>query len=180
MVSTGTRRIRVMLGVLMVSMLMPSMVSYIHHVMVHLRRHHDHGALAIHTRRRAQHCSRDRTPDREQHGKQHQQANTNDSHNVRLARGSLPSVTCMQLRLGIVELAPLARSSPVLRPAARPVHTGTGLLQVDRQPQDVCDFELTLKRDQLPIVVPANRSSSRSRRVWARRRQERSACRVSP
>jgi len=69
MVSTGTRRIRVVLGMLMVGVLLRSRVSDAHRVMVHLGRCHDHGALAIHTRRRAQHGSRDRTPNGEQDGK---------------------------------------------------------------------------------------------------------------
>ena len=77
MVFTGTGRIRIVPGMLMIGVLMRSMVNGIPRV----------SALTVRTRRRAQHGSRDRNPNREQDGKQHKQPDTKGSHGgVRLAR----------------------------------------------------------------------------------------------
>ena len=93
MVPTGTKRIRVVLGMLMVGVLMRRMVSGVHRVMAHLEPRHCDRTLPAHTRRRAQHGSRDRTPNGEQDGKQYQQPNANGSHSeVRLAQQRKPQV----------------------------------------------------------------------------------------
>lgn len=80
MVSTRTGRIRIVLDMLMVGVLMGSMVTDIHGVMVHLGPCHCRGTLTTCARGRAQHGSRGRTPNGQQDGKQYEQPNANGFH----------------------------------------------------------------------------------------------------
>lgn len=89
--------------VLMVGVLM---LTVVHHVMFHLGTCGGDGALAFRTGGRAQHCSRYRTPNGEQHGKQHEQPNTNGSHRV-------------------VRLSERHRSIEVLLPSQRTLNVAT-------------------------------------------------------
>jgi hypothetical protein len=76
---------------LMVCVLMRSMVSNVHRVMVHLRPRHCDRTLTARTCGRAQHGSRDRTSNGEQDGKQYQQPDTKGVHGeVRVARRAQP------------------------------------------------------------------------------------------
>lgn len=84
MVSPHAGRIGVVLGMLMLGVLVPSMTSNVHPVMVHLGPFDCDGTR---TRRRAQHGCGNRAPDRDQNRKQSQQPNPNGSHSeVRLAQ----------------------------------------------------------------------------------------------
>ena len=80
-------------SMLMVSVLMNTLAGSVQYVMVHGNRFcfRGQGVVAARTRRRAEHGSRDCTPNGKQHGEQHQQANANGSHGDRLARGLAPT-----------------------------------------------------------------------------------------
>lgn len=93
MVPADTRRIRVVLGALMIGVLTYHMVIEVHRVMVRLEPCHCDGTLTNLTRRRARHGGRDRTPNGEQDGKQDQQPNMNGSHSeIRLTQRRKPQV----------------------------------------------------------------------------------------
>ena len=80
MVTAGAGGVGVVPGMLMGGMLMFGMVCSAHRVMIHFQHCRCHAALTARKRRRTQHRSRDRTPNREQDGKQHQEPNTNGFH----------------------------------------------------------------------------------------------------